>query len=90
MTNGEKPVNPLREEASPLLSGNQKKKTPFAGLFFLTGLRLVPPLGQCAPSKGCFSPKIFAQKSSYIPRARTSLKQIKYTTQQRQFANFNK
>ena len=35
------------------------------GLFFLTGLRPVPPLGQytCAPSKGCFSPKMFAQKS---------------------------
>ena len=46
MTNGEKSVNPLRDEASPhLLSGNQKKKTRFAGLFFLTGLRPVLPLG---------------------------------------------
>ena len=55
MTNGEKSVNPLREEASPLLSGNQKKKTRFAGLFFLTGLRPmltglrpVLSLGQCS------------------------------------------
>ena len=32
-------------------SGNQKKKTRFAGLFFLTGLRPVLPLGQCPPSK---------------------------------------
>ena len=30
---------------------NQKKKTRFAGLFFLTGLRPVLPLGQCPPSK---------------------------------------
>ena len=30
---------------------NQKKKTRFAGLFFLTGLRPVLPLGQCSPSK---------------------------------------
>ena len=44
MTVGEKSVNPLRDEASPLLSG-------FAGLFFLTGLRPVLPLGQCSPSK---------------------------------------
>ena len=51
MTVGEKSVNPLRDEASPLLSGNQKKKTRFAGLFFLTGLRPVLPLGQCPPSK---------------------------------------
>ena len=34
MTNGEKSVNPLRDEASPLLSGNQKKKTRFAVFFF--------------------------------------------------------
>ena len=32
-------------------SGNQKKKTRFAGLFFLTGLRPVLPLGQCSLSK---------------------------------------
>ena len=32
-------------------SGNQKKKTRFAGLFFLTGLRPVLLLGQCPPSK---------------------------------------
>ena len=51
MTVGEKSVNPLRDEASPLLRGNQKKKTRFAGLFFLTGLRPVLPLGQCPPSK---------------------------------------
>ena len=51
MTNGQKSVNPLRDEASPLRSGNQKKKTRFAGLFFLTGLRPVLPLGQCSLSK---------------------------------------
>ena len=58
MTNGEKCVNPLRDEASPLLSGDQKKKTHFVGLFFLTGLRPVLtglrpvlPLGQCSPIK---------------------------------------
>ena len=45
MTNGEKSVNPLRDEASLKRSGNQKKKTHFVGLFFLTGLRPVlrPP-----------------------------------------------
>ena len=32
-------------------SRNQKKKTRFAGLFFLTGLRPVLPFGQCSPSK---------------------------------------
>ena len=32
-------------------SGNQKKKTRFSGLFFLTGLRPVLPLGQWLPSK---------------------------------------
>ena len=31
-------------------SGNQNKKTRFAGLFFLAGLRPVLPLGQCPPS----------------------------------------
>ena len=34
-----------------LRSGDQKKKTRFAGLFFLTGLRPVPPLGQCPSAK---------------------------------------
>ena len=55
MTNGEKSVNPLRDEASLKRSGNQKKKTHFVGLFFLTGLRPVLtglrpvlPLGQCS------------------------------------------
>ena len=33
MTVGEKSVNPVRDEASPLLSGNQKKK-PLRGSFF--------------------------------------------------------
>ena len=42
---GERWVNPLRDEASLKRSGNQKKKTRFAGLFFLTGLRPVLPLG---------------------------------------------
>ena len=58
MTNGERSVNPLRDEASLKRSGNQKKKTHFVGLFFLTGLRPVLtglrpvlPLGQCSPSK---------------------------------------
>ena len=50
MSNGEKSVNPLRDEASLKRSGNQKKKTHFVGLlnFFLTGLRPVLPLGQCS------------------------------------------
>ena len=55
MTVGEKSVNPLRDEASLKRSGNQKKKTHFVGLFFLTGLRPVLtglrpvlPLGQCS------------------------------------------
>ena len=39
-------------------SGNQKKKTRFAGLFFLTGLWPVLPLSQCPPSKS--APKDFA------------------------------
>jgi len=39
---GERWVNPLPD---------QKKKTRFAGLFFLTGLRPVLPRGQCPPSK---------------------------------------
>ena len=43
MTGGEKSVNPLRDEASLKRRGNQKKKTCFAGLFFLTGLRPVLP-----------------------------------------------
>ena len=43
-------VNPLPDGTSRR-SGNQKKKTRFAGLFFLTGLRPVLPLGQCPPSK---------------------------------------
>ena len=51
MTVGEKSVNPLRDEASLKRSGNQKKKTRFAGLVFLTGLRPVLLLGQCPPSK---------------------------------------
>ena len=48
MTVGEKSVNPLRDEASLKRSGNQKKKTHFVGLFFLTGLQPVLPLGQCS------------------------------------------
>jgi len=40
-------------------SGNQKKKTRFTGLFFLTGLQPVLPLGQCPPSKSACSWKIF-------------------------------
>ena len=35
MTNGEKSVNPLRDEASLKQSGNQKKKTHFVVFFFL-------------------------------------------------------
>ena len=41
---------PTREAQARQLM-NQKKKTCFAGLFFLTGLRPVLPLGQCPPSK---------------------------------------
>ena len=48
---GKKSVNPLCDEASLKRSGNQKKKTHFVGLFFLTGLRPKLPLGQCPPSK---------------------------------------
>ena len=42
-------VNPLPDEASR--TKYQKRKTRYAGLFFLTGLRPVLPLGQCPPSK---------------------------------------
>ena len=49
MTNGESWVNPLRDEASA--QWEPEKKTRFAGLFFLTGLRPVLPLDQCPPSK---------------------------------------
>ena len=41
-------VNPLPDGTSRR-SGNQKKKTRFAGLFFLTGLRPVLLLGQSPP-----------------------------------------
>ena len=34
MTNGEKSVNPLRDEASLKRSGNKKKKDPLRGFFF--------------------------------------------------------
>ena len=54
---GERFLNPLRMKHH-LRSGNQKKKTRFAGLFFLTGLWPVLPLGQCPPSKS--APKDFA------------------------------
>ena len=47
---GERWVNPLRDEASLKRSGNQKKKTRFAGLFFLTGLRPVLRLRRSTPS----------------------------------------
>ena len=47
---GERFLNPLRMKHH-LRSGNQKKKTRFAGHFFLTGLRPVLPLGQCPPSR---------------------------------------
>ena len=43
---GESSVNPLRDEASLIRSWNQKKKTCFVGLFSLTGLWPVLPLGQ--------------------------------------------
>ena len=54
MTVGEKSVNPLCDEASLKRSGNQKKKTRFAGLFFLTGLRpvLPPSVSGCPASPG--------------------------------------
>ena len=65
MTVGEKSVNPLRDEASPhLRSGNQKKKTRFAGLFFLTGLRPVLLLGQCSHSKSVALHPQFLHKSA--------------------------
>ena len=56
-------------------SGNQKKKTQFVGLFFLTGLRPlltslwpVLPLGQCSPSKtAALHPKCL-HKSAPSPR----------------------
>ena len=52
MMNGESwpGVNPLRDDASSLLSGNQKKKTHFVGLLFLTGLwTVLTGLCQCCP-----------------------------------------
>ena len=48
MTNGESWVNPLRDEASPLLSGNQKKKDPLRGSFF----SYRPSAGAHRPSAG--------------------------------------
>ena len=45
MTVGEKSVNPLPDGTSST-KREQKKKTRFAGLFFLTGLRPVLPLDQ--------------------------------------------
>ena len=42
---GERWVNPLPDEASRA-KWEPEKKTRFAGLFFLTGLRPVLPLGQ--------------------------------------------
>ena len=68
MTVGEKSVNPLRDEASPLRSGNQKKKTRFAGLFFLTGLRPVLPLGQCSLGKSAHDHVHQAQRDAASPR----------------------
>ena len=75
LRNGEKSVNPLRDEASPhLQSGNQKKETRFAGLFFLTslppmlaGLQPVLPLGQCSPSKSVTLHRKCLQKSAPSP-----------------------
>ena len=37
-------VNPLPAEAREPINGNQKKKTNFVGIFFLTGLQPVLPL----------------------------------------------
>ena len=50
---GERSLNPLRMKHH-LRSGNQKKKTRFAGLFFLTGLRpvLPPSVSGCPASPG--------------------------------------
>ena len=47
---GERWVNPLPDEA-PRAKWEPEKNTRFAGLFFLTSLRPVLPLGQCPPSK---------------------------------------
>ena len=47
---GERWVNPLPDEASRA-KWEPEKKDRFAGLFFLTGLRPVLPLGQCSLSK---------------------------------------
>ena len=50
---GERFLNPLRMKHH-LRSGNQKKKTRFAGFFFLTGLRpvLPPSVSGCPASPG--------------------------------------
>ena len=49
---GERFLNPLRMKHH-LRSGNQKKKTHFVGLFFLTGLRPVLRLRRSTPSARC-------------------------------------
>ena len=66
---GERWVNPLPDEASRTKRENQKKKTRFAGLFFLTGLRPVLPLGQSPPSKSAaLHPKEY-KSLALLPRA---------------------
>ena len=49
---GERFLNPLRMKHH-LRSGNQKKKTHFVGLFFLTGLQPVLHLWRSLPSARC-------------------------------------
>ena len=60
-------------------SGNQKKKTRFAGLFFLTGFRPVLPLGQCPPSKSAALHPISLHKSLASPSPKLVLNTQQHT-----------
>ena len=62
---GERSLNPLRMKHH-LRSGNQKKKTHFVGLFFLTGLRPVLPLGSAHPAKVLLCTQNVCTKQIYI------------------------
>ena len=59
-------VNPLPDGTSST-KREPEKKTRFAGLFFLTGLRPVLPLGQCSPSKSVTLHRKCLHKSAPSP-----------------------
>ena len=61
MTNGEKSVNPLRDEASLKRSGNQRKKDPLRGSFF----SYRPSAGAHRPSAGAAPRSVVTQQSAH-------------------------